>query len=1746
MTNPTRCVAILCLVAANIGAAAVAPRFTDKELAQGYADAIILARPRADHAATVDAAEAGEGITVIRHFPRFGGARVLRLRAGDNADAAIARLRASGRYDYVERDALRHARAIPNDPSFSQQWSLRNTGQSGGASGADIGATTAWDTNHDASGVIVAVIDSGARLTHNDLAANLWTNSSGYHGINSTVSSGSGSYNNPADDEGHGTHVSGIIGAVGNNSVGISGVAWSTQLMELKFLDSTGYGDTADEVECLNYAIAHGASVINASFGGGPYSTTEFNALQSARDAGIIVVVAAGNDSANNDIVTDYPSGYPLDNIVAVAATTRSDKLDTNYSNYGCGSVELGAPGSNIYSTFNGSNSDYQTLSGTSMAAPHVVGAIALLRTQFPGDTYRQTINRLLRSVTPLATLSGKVQTGGRLNLAAALASTSNRPFNDNFADRAKLSGVTIHVRSNNVGATAESGEPALAGVTAAATLWWTWTATGVNNVRIDTSGSAYDTVLAVYTGSSLNALTPVASNDDSSGTTSAVTFTSQANTTYQIAVGGKAGATGYTALAISSPPGNDDFASAATLSGVSISQAGTTLNATSETHEPDPTSHAAGNSVWYKWTAPSTGHFTLAAFSTQVDTVAAVYTGSSLASLSLVSYNDNSSLNSSNSDALVSFTATASTTYYFQVDHSDSDGTSGGDFILTLADSVWEYPAADQVTSPPAVAADGTVYFGAGSSDGYDKKIYAVNSTGTTKWTVTTNSTGVGVLDSAPAIGADGTVYIGASDKRFYALNPGGGAKKWYFTAATALGSAPAIAANGTIYFRDNTTLYSLTDNGTSYTKNWTFTLTGSTSDGTYCSPSIGADGTIYVGTNAGAFYAVNPNGTQKWKYTADDDIFTTPAIATNGNIYFATLSGTVYALSSAGSKLWSWSTTGNTSVTSSIALDASGNLYFAGYDHKLHALSSSGSELWSYTLGDEVRACSPAIASDGTIYIGCYDGFLYAINADGTLQRTYATAQTIRSSPVIAGQRLYFGSADAKLHAFDLAHGVLSSAWPMFHRSQSRTGRADAAASSLPTIDTQPSSQTATVGDNVTFTVAASGTAPLTYQWRKDTVAIGGATNTTLTLSSIASTAAGSYDVVVTNGSGSVTSNAATLTVNKAAATVTLSNLAQTYTGAGHSATAATSPQGLTVAVTYGGSSTLPVNAGSYAVVATVNDTEYAGSASGQLVIAKAALTARADDKSKPQGTANPTLTITYTGLVTGDTAAVIDTPPSISTTATTASPAGTYPITLTGGSDNNYTLTRVNGTLTVTAPTPPVITTEPVSQTVAEGASVSFTVAVTSSVTPTYQWLKNDAPITGATGDSYAISAVQSTDAGTYTVVVTNPGGSTTSSPAALTVTPAPTAPEITTQPESQAATAGGSVSLSAAASSDSAVSFQWQRDGAALSGATASTLALTNLAPADAGIYTAAVTNANGTTVTKPVIVGVTTTAAVAGAGSVVGANVVHPNGNIYDQVLLQGSAAAITVAPGHVTRISFIDLADNIVQVEFSGAGTLSLVLDDPSGPAAPLNYNQPDVAYMKGHAHIVVVGADATTNVSVFAVGRATAFDPTGAFNFLLPISPTNSPANNGSPLFAGHATTEYSGIAGIASIAVLSTDGHYGGIRTADGGYFASTGLTGIYAPDVDFTGPVFVGNIDAFDSATPVIQLGAVTDARVTGGDLFQDNGAAVQVSGLTQLHFTAGGDANGTTLPAQSNRAVLEQDGVDVTSQIVVTSP
>ena len=291
---------------------------------------------------------------------------------------AISYLNRTSHVAVAEPDYLVQISALPNDPSFGSLWGMDNTGQNGGTSNADINAPEAWNTSTGTKHTIVAVVDTGVDYLHPDLAANMWHNPRetagngrdddgngyrddvyGWNFINNTPS--------VMDDNGHGTHVSGTIGAVGDNGIGVAGVNWNTQIMALKFLDKNGSGYLSNAVRAINYAVANGAKVINASFGGGGYDSAMATAINNAKAHGVIVVAAAGNDGTNNDSRAEYPANYGGDNVVAVAATDRTDNL-ASFSNYGRSTVDIAAPGVSIYSTL--PNGRYGTYSGTSMAAP--------------------------------------------------------------------------------------------------------------------------------------------------------------------------------------------------------------------------------------------------------------------------------------------------------------------------------------------------------------------------------------------------------------------------------------------------------------------------------------------------------------------------------------------------------------------------------------------------------------------------------------------------------------------------------------------------------------------------------------------------------------------------------------------------------------------------------------------------------------------------------------------------------------------------------------------------------------------------------------------------------------------------------------------------------------------------------------------------------------------------------------------------------------------------------------------------------------------------------------------------------------------------------------------------------------------------------------------------------------------------------------------------------------------------------
>ncbi|MFZ1702180.1 MAG: S8 family serine peptidase [Pyrinomonadaceae bacterium] len=325
---------------------------------------------------------------------------------------------------------------MPNDPLFNEQWALNNSGAGGGKKRADLDALEAWATTKGSDEVVVAVLDSGVDYTHEDLVGNMWVRPesvpaysddelgdfndlNGYNGTDNIA--------DPMDDNGHGTHCAGIIGAEGNNGVGVSGINWKVKIMPLKFLGRGGTGTTNDAIEAINYAIDRkkkgvNVRIISASFGSTSKSKALEDTIRAAGEAGILFVAAAGNNGSDNDRSPHFPSNYDLPNVISVAALDRTDNL-ASFSNYGVESVDVAAPGKDIVSTW--LNDDYREASGTSMATPYVSGIAALIVANEPNISMKKLRERILGSVDKLDQLDGRVSSGGRICAANALGTAA-------------------------------------------------------------------------------------------------------------------------------------------------------------------------------------------------------------------------------------------------------------------------------------------------------------------------------------------------------------------------------------------------------------------------------------------------------------------------------------------------------------------------------------------------------------------------------------------------------------------------------------------------------------------------------------------------------------------------------------------------------------------------------------------------------------------------------------------------------------------------------------------------------------------------------------------------------------------------------------------------------------------------------------------------------------------------------------------------------------------------------------------------------------------------------------------------------------------------------------------------------------------------------------------------------------------------------------------------------------------------
>jgi len=384
--------------------------------------------------------------TRLRAFRILEGLERHRLPPNVSVDEAIAKYRQDPDVLYAEPNYIVRTTNTPNDTRFGELWGLYNSGQSGGIPGAHIDAPGAWNVTTGSSSVVVAVIDTGIDYRHPDLSANMFRNIPDCN-ADGVDDDGNGRIDDcfgidtvngdsdPLDDNRHGSHVAGTIGAVGNNEAGVVGVNWSVSLMACKFLDAGGFGTTAGAIACLDYVKTmkdRGVNIVatNNSWGGGGFSQALFDAIQRHQQAGILFIAAAGNGNAfgvglDNDQTPFYPCVFGLSNIICVAATTRHDDR-APFSNTGRRSVHIGAPGTEILSTTPADT--YQTLNGTSMATPHVTGTAALLKAADPARDWRAIRNLILAGGDDVASMANTI-TRKRLNAFGALTCTSSTVF---------------------------------------------------------------------------------------------------------------------------------------------------------------------------------------------------------------------------------------------------------------------------------------------------------------------------------------------------------------------------------------------------------------------------------------------------------------------------------------------------------------------------------------------------------------------------------------------------------------------------------------------------------------------------------------------------------------------------------------------------------------------------------------------------------------------------------------------------------------------------------------------------------------------------------------------------------------------------------------------------------------------------------------------------------------------------------------------------------------------------------------------------------------------------------------------------------------------------------------------------------------------------------------------------------------------------------------------------------------------
>ncbi|MCX6117417.1 MAG: S8 family serine peptidase [Proteobacteria bacterium] len=416
----------------------------------------------------------------IKSTFRASGASVIKLSSRQSKQSMrsiVKDLYATQRFEYIELNSIvKPFEIIPNDPEFQVQYGLLNMGAGGGVIGADISATKAWLEGTGSKKILVGIIDTGVDYNHPDIAPNYWTNP-GESGLdaegrdkrsNGIDDDGNGyvddfrgwdfanNDNDPFDDGGHGTHCAGVVGAKGNDGVGISGVNWDINLVGLKFISGNVSGTIENAIRAVEYATSLGVNFTSNSWGGGAYNVSMLAALQEANAKNIAFIAAAGNNSSNNDYRPVYPANYKVDNVISVGASNHQDKKGP-FSNYGLSTVHVVAPGVDILSTI--PNNKYGKKSGTSMATPHVSGVVALMLNKFPDLTPLQIKKRLIFSSDKVSSLATYSQSKGRVNAKRSLEVDSIPPSHVTNFKVASVSTTGISLQWSESGDDGDDGQ---------------------------------------------------------------------------------------------------------------------------------------------------------------------------------------------------------------------------------------------------------------------------------------------------------------------------------------------------------------------------------------------------------------------------------------------------------------------------------------------------------------------------------------------------------------------------------------------------------------------------------------------------------------------------------------------------------------------------------------------------------------------------------------------------------------------------------------------------------------------------------------------------------------------------------------------------------------------------------------------------------------------------------------------------------------------------------------------------------------------------------------------------------------------------------------------------------------------------------------------------------------------------------------------------------------------------------------